>query len=238
MKNSSGNILFMVLIAVALFAVLSYVVVQNSRGTTTNTTKETARINASVLAQYSASLKSGVHRMLNNEDDVLKLQFNTPDEFDDLTRAELGVFYPTGGGVYYEIAPAGVIDASASNPTGQWVYSLNFEIKGIGTSKASSLDGNDLIAFMVGIRKEVCEQVNKRLSIPLDPMPHVNNTAYSSDLIDNINKYNMDHDYVLPTAENVIGAGPGDALLAGESEGCYYDEAGKNYVYYSVVSAR
>lgn len=236
MKNSSGNILFIVLIAVALFAALSYAVTQSSRGGGEGTAKETSTINAAVLSQYTASLRASLQRMTTDNHDLLSLEFNAPDDFSNLTSSSVGVFHPSGGGVIYEMGPSALIDNLGGNPTGQWIMTLNFEVKGIGTDATGSLNGNDLTAFMVGVKKEVCEQLNKRLGI--NTMPTENATTYSIDMITNQQTYYMDHDYILPSAESVIGAGAGDSVLAGKAEGCYYESAAKSYVYYSVLSER
>jgi hypothetical protein len=238
LKNSSGNILFLILIAVALFAALSYAVVQMTRGGSGNTITETSTINAAVLNQYTASLRASLQRMTVDNHDVTALEFNPPSAFNDLTSTNVGVFHPSGGGVIYEMGQDALLDKQSSNPTGQWVFTMNFEVKGIGTEKSSSLDGNEVIAFMVGIRKDVCEQVNKRLALPTNPLPKITSQNYSTDMITNINTYYMDNDYVLPTSENVIGAGADDTALVGKSEGCYFEASGNNYVYYDVLSER
>lgn len=238
MKNSSGNILFIILIAVALFAALSYAVTHANRGGSGNTARETSTINAAVLGQYVASLRASLQRMTTENNNLTTLEFNPPGTFDDLTSEAVGVFHPSGGSVIYETAQAALMDTQSDNPTRQWVFTMNFEVKGISTESAGSLDGNELIAFMVGVRQDVCEQLNRRLGISTSPMPKINSQSYSTDMITNINTYYMDNDYTLPTTELVIGDGADDAVLAGKAEGCYFEESGNNYVYYGVLSER
>lgn len=71
MKNSKenhlyrferGNVLFLILIAVVLFAGLSYAVTQSSRGGG-STNKETSKINAALVIQYGTILKNAVNRV-------------------------------------------------------------------------------------------------------------------------------------------------------------------------------
>lgn len=238
MKDSSGNILFLILIAVALFAALSYAVTQASRSGNVNTTQETSTVNAAVLGQYISSLRASLQRMTTDNVDLKTLEFNAPEDFDDLTSKSVGVFEPDGGGVIYEKAPFSLINTNGPNPTGKWVYTMNFQVKGIGTDITGSLDGNELVAFMVGIRKEVCEQLNKRLAISINPLPKITGTIYSSDMITNIDIYNKDNDYVMPTSEHIIGGGADDIALYGKSEGCYYETAANTYVYYGVLAER
>lgn len=238
LKNSSGNILFLILIAVALFATLGYAVTQSMRSGGNNVIQETSTINAAVLSQYTASLRSAIQRMTTDNHDIRTLEFNRPEDFATLTSTSVGIFHPSGGAVIYQKAPFALLDTQSGNPTGKWIFSMNFEVKDIGTNSTSSLDGNDLIAFMVGVRKEVCEQLDKKLAIPTNPIPKITGLTYSSDMITNTNTYDMDNNYVSPTSESVIGAGADDVALAGKSEGCYYEATGNTYVYYGVISER
>lgn len=238
MRNDSGNILFLILIAVALFAALSYAVTQSSRGGAGNTVKETSTINSSVLSQSTSSIRASLQRMTTDNNTLLDIQFNGSADFNDLTSNALGVFHPSGGGVIYAMAPTGVINAASSNPTGQWVYTLNFEVANVGTSVAGSLDGNDLLAMLPGVTMDVCKQADNRLGISTQPFPTINNAAYSSDLITNLQNYYMDNDYTMPGAELVIGNNAGDSTLSGKAEGCFFEASTQQYVYYSVLSER
>lgn len=237
MRNNSGNVLFLILIAVALFAALSFAVTQSSRSGGSSTVKETATINSSVLSQYTASVRTSLLRMTTDNHNLLDLEFNMPADFNDLTSQAVGVFHPNGGGVIYERAPAALLNIAA-NPTGQWIFTLNFEVNAIGTSVASSNDGNDLMALLPGVTKDVCTQVNARLGIATTPFPTESGAAYSSQMLSNLNGYYMDHDYVQPTTEIIIGAGATDSALSGKAEGCYYEDTAKQYVYYSVLLDR
>lgn len=239
MKNNSGNILFIILIAVALFAALSYAVTNSTRSQGQGTSKEVALSDSSVIQQYTANLRGATTRMVADAYVSLEgLQFNPPSDFGNLTSDRFGVFHGSGGGIVYQMASVSVIDPTGDNPSGQWVYTLNFEVDGIGTSSAGNLDGNEIMAFLVGISEPTCIQINSRLGLPVSPIPTVTGSAYGDDMISNLDNYYMDHDYVLPATETVIGAGAGDASLSGAYEGCYEETSGNNYVYFSVISQR
>lgn len=106
MRNDSGNVLFLILIAVALFAALSYAVTQSSRGGGGSTVKETSTINSSVLSQSTSSIRASLQRMTTDNHQLLDIEFNGPADFNDLTAIGFGVFHPSGGGVIYAMAPA------------------------------------------------------------------------------------------------------------------------------------
>jgi hypothetical protein len=63
MKNQNGNVLFLILIAVALFAALSYAVTQTSRGDG-NADQETREISVAELNQKISLVRSTIQRMM------------------------------------------------------------------------------------------------------------------------------------------------------------------------------
>ncbi len=238
MNNSSGNILFIILIAVALFAALTYAVSKSSNVGTNNASQETSTINGAVLSQYTASIRAAIQRMTTDGKPLLDVKFNAPADFAALTISTEGIFHPSGGGVIYQTAPSVLLDTLGGNLGGKWIFSFNFEIANVGSSVAGSLNGNDLTAFQVGIKKDVCTQINRKLGLPISPFPTVASNTFSTDMISNTQTYYIDNDYTLPSSETVIGAGPNDLALVGKGEGCYFEDASNSYVYFSVISER
>lgn len=238
MRDSSGNILFIILIAVALFAALIYAVSKTTQGTGDGGAREASLTDSAVVQQYAATLRGATSRMMVHGIHLDQLEFNPPSDFGNLTSVDNGVFSYDGGTVIYQGAPRGIIDPAGGNLTGEWVFTLNFEVENVGTSSPGSLDGNDLMAFLVGVKQSVCEIINSKLGVVISPFPTVVGAAYSTDMITNIDNYYKDNNYVFPATEVVIGAGAGDSALSGKSEGCYYESTNNNYVYFVVISDR
>lgn len=63
MNTQKGNVLFLILIAVALFAALSFAISNTTRGPGTNDRWEAHKSNAAAMIQYASSIRSAIQRM-------------------------------------------------------------------------------------------------------------------------------------------------------------------------------
>jgi hypothetical protein len=164
--SERGNVLFLILIAVALFAALSYAVTQSTRSGGGDASKETNLVNAAGVTQYPASVKTAITRMIvSNGTDADSLLFNTPSTYGSFTTtypATNGVFHPTGGGATYTDAPANVMQ---SGSPGTWHFNGENQVTNIGTSGTLSASTADVIAFLPGVKKAVCDSIHGKLGI-------------------------------------------------------------------------
>src|SRR5262245_7206132 len=132
-RGESGNVLVLLLIAVALFAALSYAVTQSSRSGGGDATSEKSLVSAAQLTQYPAGIRTSIVRMLINGVDVNSLVFNTPADFGagkdvddtstdpaDVAIVKSAVFHPLGGGATYSAGPA---DLMLSSQQTDWIFS-------------------------------------------------------------------------------------------------------------------
>lgn len=233
-KHQKGNVLFLILIAVALFAALSYAVTQSSRSGG-DASKETNVINTASLTQYPNSIRTSVLRLIIAGHDPLDLQFNKPDQFEIATHTgflqAVGVFHPQGGGAAYQRVPANLM---ASKTEADWKFNANFEIPLLGLSQSSSGSGNELIAFADGVTQTICARVNKEL--------------HNSDIIPEIASVTIDSNrsalngvaIVAPTTETVLTNGGTPNWFDNKAFGCFKNGAGANdpYVFFYVLAER
>lgn len=239
MKNSSGNILFLILIAVALFATLGYAVIQSTRSGGGDASKETNTVNAASLSQYTASLRAAVQRMVVSGVAVTDLEFNPPSDFANCTSPSVCVFHPDGGGVIYQTMPMNLINNSGVNSGGAWNFTLNVEVQNVGNTSYWDIQTSELIAFIVGIKEDLCKKINQKLGLPFDPLPNIQDNTLGKNIATASSLYYMDNDYIHDYRGAIGNDGPGDIALIGKHEGCYLEnEDNSKYVYYSVLIAQ
>lgn len=241
-KQPRGNVLFLILIAVALFAALSYAVTKSSQSDKDETVapKESAStvINTAALTQYPSTIRTAVLGLIVNGVDPVDMLFNKPDQFTgegyttfDAAKAK-GVFNETGGKAMYQQVPGNM---TVSGQPIDWAFTLDFEVPLVGLSSPSSLAGNDLIAFASGVSQTACARVNQELyndaTIPVVGTPVVigNNRLATATLP------------VAPAAETVLTSNtPSTSWFEGKSDGCFQNgvAAGSPFVYYYVLAER
>lgn len=165
-RSEKGNILFLILLAVVLFAALSYAVTQSMRGGGNDATSEKDKLIASQLQAYPVSVRTAILRMIVGGTSVSSLNFDPPSEWasmDATTEVPYNVFHPSGGGAVFSFVPS---DALATpSTTARWVFNRNFGVPVIGTAANTTTDaGKELIAFATDLDATVCAQVNKDIS--------------------------------------------------------------------------
>lgn len=157
-RRQSGNVLFVILIAVALFAALSYVVTQERTGTK-DISEDKANLLASQITSYASSVAGAVLRLKNIggcTDEMISfenplvsgyLNSNAPAD------KHCHVFHPSGGGLSFQ-SNFGGIDTKT-------VISARFQINGLYTATLTPGNlYNDLALYML-VDEKTCAAVNK-----------------------------------------------------------------------------
>ena len=237
--NENGNVFFYILIAIALFAALSYAVSRNNSGSSNIFTEEQAKIAAQEIIEYGNTVANAVQK--------LKLRGVQDHEFDfsnNVFKLTNGVLFPVanatcisetcklysegGGNIQAQYAPkeshiSNIPSGGSTN--GQGNFRSNY-IVGIGTPAP------DLNFEYTFINKETCMKINDILGIdnPSDAPP-----------IDNYNQQNYSGtltSFPLPSGSNVIGDEATN--LAGKTGFCLTNAATppQYYVYKQVLIAR
>ena len=176
--NQSGNVLFYILIAVALLAALSFATTQGTRGSGGQISKEQARLHAVEMIGYGNMLAQAVSqlRLRGYSDTEISFEngivsgYTNPNCTDD----DCKVFHPDGGGINFTSPDEGMMDSRFSALLG---YGYNQFVGRACTDNTScqsdGIDNEDLIFFVPYINREICLQINDILGVnnPSDDAP-------------------------------------------------------------------
>ncbi len=172
-SSESGNVLFLILIAVVLFAALAYAVTQSSRFGGSDIKAEKADLVAAQIAQYGAQVSTAVMRVrVGHGCSETEINFENPiqahpDYWGGSTNTtapadgRCNIFGSNGGGAVYW-------DARKQLPNDDPVYSyLTFTTK-VGVKNVGT-DASELMMYFVmnsgDQARAICSAYNKRLGI-------------------------------------------------------------------------
>ncbi len=225
--TSKGNVLFLILIAVALFAALAYAVTQTGRGGG-SAEREQAAINAARIIEYAGSIRSAVERMqlINNTSDAA-ISFDSPDW--GFTDYQHGVPQPAVNQVFQ--ANGGNINFVTLDDLGQIKFSGDNAIVGLGAcDDNSSAACKELVLLIYGISDAICTEINRNTlgnpTIPSDSL-EIGEASASTNVFNGT--YGAD-----TTVNSEIGS---VALTAGQPSGCVVDTpgSGQNAFFHALI---
>lgn len=153
-----GNILFMVLIAIALIGILTAVISQSSDGEKAGIDGETLTIRASETQRYASELERGIGYIMQHGISESDIRFAIPTDtanatgYGDLAADATPkdqMFHPDGGAANYRDPPSDVQLTAAP-----WEFYGGTRIPGAGTNKA------DLIAVLPNVTLQFCQKIN------------------------------------------------------------------------------
>ena len=212
----SGNALFLILIAVALFAALSYAVTNSGRGGA-GIDKEQAEIEAAQAIQYAAQIRSTIQRLqLINGCSDTEISFETTAWDDTIeaeyvnpsTREDCKVFSPDGGAAHW-------VDGVA--------YSGNDIITGVGTDCSDSSCAELVSRIKVEADElEIAETINRNMGhSELNPL-----------ITDSIILINPRFDGTYGNRETALS----DPALDSLTDVCYKHNAGHALCYFVLIA--
>ena len=194
MRYEQGNALFLILIAVALFAALSYAVTNSGRGGT-GIDREEASIAAAEIVQMAAQIEQAIMRMqiINGCSDTdISFAYDSDsdgdvdsddDYWNDGSGTECYVFDPNGGGLTYQAASLKWLDGlnSAEDLYGDVFVHSRTCIQNMGSNDVAAChtDGissnTELILFIPYLSEEICTEIVRQTigfdsgNVPVDP---------------------------------------------------------------------
>ena len=176
MKDQQGNALFLILIAVALFAALSYAVTNSGRGGA-GIDKEQADIAAAEIFNYTALVDQTIMRLRINGCALREINFensivsNYAPHFYPRTDNSCSVFDANGGGLSWKEVPADWLEDATTRATYESSDTdaghFNFPRSVCVTSSTLCTDpeDKDLVIGLKFLRKGVCDALNDKLGL-------------------------------------------------------------------------
>lgn len=241
--NERGNILFYILIAVALLASLSYAVSQSSRGSSDNLNEERSGLAASEILEYANVVSNAAVQLKLRGCAETELSFANADSATSYANPAspsgniCDVFHIAGGGVQYKAPQAAWLDRSVANTAdqyGQTLFTAKTCINGIGTGISNcASDGapaGELILAIPYLRREICIELNNKLNLGARDAapPQDDGAAWGTDPA-------FIGTYVGATALHDTAG-----LLTGRGAGCFQSDTypASGYHFYKVLLAR
>lgn len=163
--GQQGNVLFLILIAVALFAALSYVVTNSNRSTAGSVEKDENRLYVARIHQYIVGLRTATQRMLFNGATPATLRLHkTGFDWNPCTNEQYCVFDQNQGGtIYIHLDSRPELDMYSN----QWYLTEvgdGFTVAGIGTDA-----GPDVMIrryFKPTAKgRAICEEINRSVGV-------------------------------------------------------------------------
>jgi hypothetical protein len=196
MRNKqAGNVLFLILMAVALFAALSYAVTQSTRGGG-NADKEIQAVDVSILLQQGAAIESGILRtkIMRRVDQVYlnKAALNdagtvyNPDDTTSNGRI-VGLYNSDDGSLSQQIIPSkfhGAVGGFPWTSSFTWILALDVSIT-VGADDVGTALGDEWL-FAGPLSQQICEGINQavRDDPTISNVTYANATSHHTSFID------------------------------------------------------
>lgn len=228
-----GSALFMILMAVALFAALAFTFSRGLQQGSENLSERQADLAATDVLGFATKAERTVAGMLQkrgrSEVDMNFAGLNGTYTNTYCNTDACKIFSPEGGGIAPVYPMARWLDTSQSAELyyGSWYVTARFCVQDVGDSSTClGTGGTDLLLILPYLQKRLCERINLKLGIP-SPVPVI--AAPGS--IDAGGKF----DGSFNPGSQVVWT---DAALDGRNAGCFSDTSLGTYHFYQVLIAR
>lgn len=166
--SQQGNVLFLILIAVALFAALSYTISQSMQASPGKTAREQMNLNVSQLFQYVAGIEQAVQRMKFSGIQEEQISFHHTlwghNDYQHTSGQPMlhQIFQPQGGGVSLHPPPKDLNDGT------MWQITGHLEVVDVGMTCGSPVCA-ELILVLPNIKPTACALINDYMGVQTLP---------------------------------------------------------------------
>lgn len=170
----SGSALIFIFLGVALFAALSFAVMNMGRSSGgTGLKSELTDLQAGDIIQFGQNVRTAVQKLSIENVPDSQIAFDTAalEDYSNTgcTSDSCRVFSSAGGGATYTLPDPKLLDEKRMNEDqyGSWYFTGANEVTGAGTD-ADGADSKDLLAILPWLKKDICLAINKGLAVPED----------------------------------------------------------------------
>ncbi len=159
-SRESGNVLIYVLIAIALFAGLSFTLSkQSTNDSGENLDEANAEFYAAQIISYAAQARSAIDQMVITGTAIDDFNFDTPDDSSFETAPLYNkVFHPEGGGLSTKTLPKQAVYQISTTPAAGWYIGRFNNVEWTKTS------ATDIMLTAYQIQRPVCEAINRKIT--------------------------------------------------------------------------
>lgn len=227
--ENRGSALFMILMAVALFAALAFTFSRGLQQGSESLSDRQAELAASDILGFASKTERALSKMLQGQ------RSETEISFEGLTGAAANAACTTdpckvfsGGGVSPSYPVLRWLDSTQSGQPfyGTWYVTARICVPGIGTSACAGSSGTDLLLILPYIRQNLCEKINLKIGIAA-PIP----SPSSFGAIDNGGRFDGSFS---PGGLTLWD----DAAISDRSSGCVADTGSNTHHFYQVLISR
>lgn len=221
--RESGNVLFYILIAIALLGALTFAITRQG-GDSLEISEEKSKVLATEFLEYSNMVANAFGQLRLRGCDLDDMNFDHSDltGYDNSSAPSDGtcdIYALAGGGLEY-VPPPYAAMTGVTPSTNHWNFYADTEIEDVGTTCGSS-SCSDLIIVAANIRQSVCEAINEHLGVRMTSSAVPTDTAFGT------TKFTGSMDY------NVT-VGDEDSNLETKRAACV-NAGGGTYTFYKVL---
>jgi len=170
-KGERGNALIYVLVAIALFAALSFTLSrQTDSGEAGGLDEDRAELYASQLISYASQAKNVIDQLDFQGVDISKIDFTLPSDttFNSGTTI-YKIYHPDGGGLNLgKISPENTDSSNITTPADP---PAGWYMGGFNNVEWTASGSTDIILVAYGINGTVCRVINNKIDPTLSPNP-------------------------------------------------------------------
>lgn len=175
-QGERGNVMFYILIAVALIAALSYAVSSSMRGGGQSLSEDRARLMAAEIIEYASIVSKAVQQLRLRGCAENEISFENSIDTDYTNGSAPSdntchIFHVSGGGVEYREPLSEWIDSaySAENDYSQVLYTAASCIDQVGTGDSACQSAGtsvaELIMALPFIHESICIEINRKAGV-------------------------------------------------------------------------